>query len=421
MTRIAAIFRPPVFDLSESDRSAWLLDRLIWLTAAVYTLIRIAVFVPQPVSPVRSVRTLVIIWVVSVLAFLLLRRRQVLLGSILFTAQFWVVIVIATVNGWGLETPVLPGLVIVVLAAGLLIGWRAGLLASLVWILTLLGIAYADANQLLLVPPFRPAPVNYLLANLQMAILIVTFVYFYTAQNATALAAARRELAQRKQAEEAQRALSGQLVAVHEEERGHLARELHDEVGQALTAIKLILQVLPRLEQEQAELKLREAVQLVTELTERTHDISLDLRPAMLDDFGLVSAMLWLFERYELRTGIRVNPEFVRLEARLPAPVETTSYRIVQEALTNVARHAGVSEVTVRLLRDDGTVRIQVQDGGPCFDVDAAVTGRHRAGLVGMHERAALLGGWVKVESAPGAGTQVLGVVPLDAPPAAGP
>jgi signal transduction histidine kinase len=416
MTRIAAVFRPPVFDDPDTNRSAWLLDRLIWLTAAVYTLIRIAGFVLQPATASRSVRTLVIIWGVSALTFLLLRWRQVLLGSILFAAQFWVVIVIATVNGWGLETPVLPGLVIVVLAAGLLIGWRAGLLASLVCILTLLGIAYADANQLLLVPPSSPAPVNYLLANLQMASLIVTFVYFYTAQNATALAAARRELAQRKQAEEALRALSGQLVAVHEEERGHLARELHDEVGQALTALKLILQVLPRLEPEPAQLKLREAVQLVTELTERTHDISLDLRPAMLDDFGLVSALLWFFERYELRTGIRVNPEFVRFEGRLSPSVETTSYRIVQEALTNVARHAGVSQVTVRLLCNQEVVRIQVEDAGPGFDVAAALTRRHRAGLAGMHERAALLGGWVKVESEPGAGTQVLGLVPLDAP-----
>ena len=208
-------------------------------------------------------------------------------------------------------------------------------------------------------------------------------------------------------------ALSRRLVEVQEEERRHIARELHDEVGQALTGLKLILQALPRLAPETAAAKLRDAIHLVNELTEHTHDLALDLRPAMLDDFGLVSALLWLFDRYQFRTGIRVAPEFVNLEQRLPPDVETTGYRIVQEALTNVARYAGVAEVVVRLLRGPTTLRIQVQDAGSGFDVTAALAGRKRAGLAGMHERAALLGGWVRVESAPSAGTQVMGVLPL--------
>jgi signal transduction histidine kinase len=217
-------------------------------------------------------------------------------------------------------------------------------------------------------------------------------------------------------ARESLQALSRRLVEVQEEERRHMARELHDEVGQALTGLKLILQVLPRLAPETATAKMSEAVQLVNELTEHTHDLALDLRPAMLDDFGLVSALLWLFDRYQFRTGIRVTPEFVNLEQRLPPNVETTGYRIVQEALTNVARYAGVAEVIVRLLRGPTTLRIQVQDAGAGFDVAAALAGGKRAGLAGMHERAALLGGWVKVDSAPSAGTQVMGVLPLSTP-----
>jgi GAF domain-containing protein len=208
-------------------------------------------------------------------------------------------------------------------------------------------------------------------------------------------------------------ALSHRLVEVQEAERRHIARELHDEIGQTLTGLKLVLQVVPRLPPEAARTKLQDAVGLVNELMERAHDLSLDLRPAMLDDFGLPSALLWLFERFQKQTGVAVASEFVRLEERLPAEVETTAYRIVQEALTNVARHAKVPEVSVRLLADESTLRIQVQDVGPGFDVNAALAAGKRAGLAGMQERASLLGGWVKIDSAPGTGTQVIAVLPF--------
>jgi PAS domain S-box-containing protein len=208
-------------------------------------------------------------------------------------------------------------------------------------------------------------------------------------------------------------ALSHRLVDAQESERRALARELHDEVGQALTGLKLLLSAVRGQPPEASAPRLTEALDLVSGLMGRVHDLSLDLRPAMLDDLGLPAALAWLFERYTSQTGVRVTYTFRRLDDRLPPEVETTTYRIVQEALTNVARHAVVDSVRVRLMVEAEALRLQVQDEGRGFDVSAALASGARAGLAGMRERAALLGGALQIDSLPGAGTLVLAVLPL--------
>ena len=423
LAHLRRITAPPVFVGDEDQtRLAGLLNTVLLTYAlALLALMVGALINPLPWPLLPATLAAIVSNFISILGLqALMRRGRTSLAGLLLALIMSAAITFVLAEAGSIRVPAAALYVVALVVAGLISGPRAMLAVLSLNSLSVLGLIVAERAGALPAPDRTVGSTQWITFTVTFG---VTATLIYLAQRALnqALARTRQELAVRRQAEAALQTLSGQLVAVHEEERGHLARELHDEVGQALTALKLMLQVLPRLEPEAAQLKLREAVQVVTELTERTHDISLDLRPAMLDDFGLVSALLWLFERYELRTGIRVNPEFVRLEARLPTPVETTSYRIVQEALTNVARHAGVNEVTVRLLCDQGAVRIQVQDAGPGFNVAAALAGGQRAGLAGMHERAALLGGWVKVESAPGTGTQVLGLVPLDAAPAAGP
>jgi PAS domain S-box-containing protein len=209
-------------------------------------------------------------------------------------------------------------------------------------------------------------------------------------------------------------ALSRRLVEVQEAERRHIARELHDEVGQALTGLKLLLEVTLRLPAETIPPRLDEALQLVDELMNQVHDLSLDLRPGILDDLGLLPALLWLIERYTARTGVHVFFEQQHLKQRFPPEVETTAYRIVQEALTNIARHAGVDEAAVRLRADPSTLYLLVQDAGPGFDLPAVLARGQTVGLVNMQERAALLGGWLKIDSASGSGTQVSAVLPLE-------
>ncbi|MFH1008232.1 MAG: GAF domain-containing protein [Candidatus Latescibacterota bacterium] len=206
------------------------------------------------------------------------------------------------------------------------------------------------------------------------------------------------------------RALSNRLVEVQEVERRHLARELHDEIGQVLTGLKLALEMSGRI----AEDAIRdEPLSLVNQLLRQVRDLSLDLRPAMLDDLGLLPALLWQFERYTAQTHIRVRFNHSGLEKRrFAGQWETASYRIVQEALTNVARHAEVDEVAVRVWTTHDALCMDVQDQGTGFDPEATLSGAS-GGLIGMRERVVLLGGHLKVASTPGAGTHLAAVLPL--------
>jgi PAS domain S-box-containing protein len=208
-------------------------------------------------------------------------------------------------------------------------------------------------------------------------------------------------------------ALSRRLLEVQELERRHLARELHDEIGQALTGLKLTLEMRTRLQGDQLHASLAEAQTLVCDLTARVRDLSLRLRPTMLDDLGLRPTLLWHFERYTAQTQVRVVFEQSGLERRFPPEVETAAYRIVQEALTNVARHAGTGEVTVRLWLDQDLLCLQIEDPGVGFDLDAVPNAGASTGLSGMQERAELLGGHLTVESGRGVGTRVTAELPI--------
>ncbi|HUI28037.1 MAG TPA: PAS domain S-box protein [Candidatus Kryptonia bacterium] len=201
--------------------------------------------------------------------------------------------------------------------------------------------------------------------------------------------------------------LSRRLMEVQEAERRHLARELHDEIGQYLTGVSLILGDLERRSLDTAQVPLRDAHKLVDDLIVRVRDLSLDLRPAMLDDLGLLPALLWLFERFSKQTNLDVDFHHIGLDRRFPHDVETAAYRIVQEALTNVARHAGVSRVLVRVSADHDRLSVVIADQGKGFDAEAVLATAATSGLSGMRERATLAGGRLRVESGLEAGTRV--------------
>ena len=226
-----------------------------------------------------------------------------------------------------------------------------------------------------------------------------------------------QDISDRKRAEddlrasrERLRSLAAYLQSVREEERTSIARELHDEIGQVLTGLKLSLEM--ALLPSQDDGSLREALALTNELIGKVRELSLDLRPAMLDDLGLLAALRWHFEHFTRRAGLRVDFKHAGLEGRrFDREIETAAYRIVQEALTNVARHAGIGDVQVRVRADDVTLTVRVTDRGIGFDPSArsAPTG----GLPGMHERAAILGGYLEVRSSPGGGTTLMAELPL--------
>jgi signal transduction histidine kinase len=208
-----------------------------------------------------------------------------------------------------------------------------------------------------------------------------------------------------------QRDVLHRVVEAQESERRRLARELHDETGQALTSILLGLKAVEDAATDAAK---HEAVGEVRERVRSTlqdvRQLAVELRPSALDDFGLVPALRRLIETFDESTGIRVDFE-AALDERLPPDVETALYRIVQECLTNIVKHARASQVSIVVARKPRSVTAVIEDDGVGFDVGAVRDGG--LGLVGMRERIGLLGGRLAVESSPDAGTTCFVEVPL--------
>lgn len=224
------------------------------------------------------------------------------------------------------------------------------------------------------------------------------------------------------------RTLSVQIVQAQEEERRRLARELHDEIGQALTAITLdlgmLVQLIPKSD-ERLQRALEDAQTLSQNALEEVRRLSVELRPAILDDLGLVPALRWTLDRYMERTGVQGRFEVIGLEGRLPGEIETVCYRAVQEALTNVARHASARSiaVTLELERNGRMVHLTISDDGVGFDVNQALRRAQvggSLGLLGLRERVELLGGHLDIRSRPGRGTTVEVRLPVSAQAAIG-
>ncbi|MGB9632197.1 MAG: GAF domain-containing protein [Chloroflexaceae bacterium] len=207
-------------------------------------------------------------------------------------------------------------------------------------------------------------------------------------------------------------ALSERLVAVQEAERAHLARELHDEIGQMLTGLSLALTVGPRTSPETLRERMTQAQRQVNQLTAQVRALSLNLRPAMLDDLGLLPALFWFTRRYTDQTGIQVQLQHAGLDRPIPQAVASTAYRVVQEALTNVARHAGVDHARAQVWATDDMLAVQVVDEGRGFEADE-LPASDSLGLAGMAERVRLAGGTLTIETAPNAGTRILAELPL--------
>ena len=225
---------------------------------------------------------------------------------------------------------------------------------------------------------------------------------------------------QLRRGEERLRLLSRRLVEGQEAERRRIARELHDEIGQSLTGLKLTLQALHRsCDGPEMKLPLQEALETVDRILRQTRDLSLSLRPSLLDDLGLVPALRWYVDRVAQQAGFVAHFAADPFETRLPPAVETACFRVAQEALTNVVRHAQARRVYVEVRRRDGELSLVVRDDGVGFDVEAALEGVAHGvslGLLSMQERVRLIGGRLEIESVIGKGAEVRAVFPIPSP-----
>jgi PAS domain S-box-containing protein len=231
-----------------------------------------------------------------------------------------------------------------------------------------------------------------------------------------------RDITERKRAQQALLTYSRRLLAAQEAERGRIARELHDQIGQMLTALKLNLHAIQSARNEgEASLLIENNLKMLDEALEQVRDLSVDLRPLLLDDLGLVTALRWYVDHQAQLTGLhaKFTSDSLDSDLRFSAELETACFRIAQEALTNVTRHAHAKHVTVRLSRSRDYLILLIEDDGAGFDIEA-LRGHALAsatlGLQGMEERAHAVGGRIKIDSATDKGTQVFVELPIAMP-----
>ena len=205
------------------------------------------------------------------------------------------------------------------------------------------------------------------------------------------------------------RSLAARLHAAREEERTRLAREIHDELGQVLTAIKIdfaaLLRALPT-DEEPVTQRSQSILRLLDEAIQSIQRIATELRPAILDDLGLGAALEWIAEDFQTRTGTNVEVSLPDPDIDIDRAGATALFRIVQEALTNVARHAAATQVDVRLVKENGDLILEVRDNGKGVS-EEELSARTSLGILGMRERALLLGGTLTISGTPGNGTTV--------------
>jgi signal transduction histidine kinase len=215
-----------------------------------------------------------------------------------------------------------------------------------------------------------------------------------------------------RESEDKLRRLAAHLISVREEERAHIAREIHDELGQVLTGLKMeVTWLAKRLHDKPLVEKTDSMCKLIDSTVQTVRKIATGLRPEMLDDMGLVAAIGWQAKDFQKRTGVRCRVKLPPETTKLDIDVSTAAFRIFQEILTNVARHSRATRVDIDLNVTEDQVSLEVQDNGVGI-ADSDLNGRKSLGLLGMHERALLFGGEVNISGAPGHGTRVAVSIP---------
>ncbi|WP_442950978.1 PAS domain-containing sensor histidine kinase [Paenibacillus sp. GSMTC-2017] len=221
--------------------------------------------------------------------------------------------------------------------------------------------------------------------------------------------AIRHEVTQLKETEEELQFMVSQMMQVQEEERRRFSRDLHDGIGQSLFSLKISLE---RLMQDGGDVRLEAFGEQISQLMTEVREMAWELRPSVLDDLGIVPALRTYFENFERHYGIRIRFH-CNLKKRLPLLVETTIYRVVQEALTNIGKYADVSEASVALQDRDTNVEVVIEDKGIGFKRKETSQG---VGLFSMEERARVVSGELRIHSERGVGTTVKLYLPIESP-----
>jgi PAS domain S-box-containing protein len=236
----------------------------------------------------------------------------------------------------------------------------------------------------------------------------------------TALLAAKKNLekkvkqrtARLKRANKQLGVYAAEIIQAHENERKEVALELHDQIGQSLTYLKMIMTRISQSSTPESLPSITEAQRTISELINQVRQMALDLRPSMLDDLGLLPTLIWHLGRYTDQTKIKVDFKHSGLDKRFSPEISITVYRIVQESLTNIARHANVDQASLSVWADNKSIHTTIKDSGSGFNL-SDVPKFKSTGLRGMRDRALLLGGDLRIDSSPNDGTLITAEIPF--------
>ncbi|MBI4515011.1 MAG: sensor histidine kinase [Deltaproteobacteria bacterium] len=363
------------------------------------------------------------------------QRRQVLTGAWVWFDIAANLLPMAMAAHWsgGVYSPLIPIFVIKIASYGLIYGVDVGFQSLAATLLIALGLVAVEQLELVAVVPVEAVP---LLVRQRLTLVFEGLIFGVTIgggfrffrilqdrEQRLAVAAEEKDSLYRQslQQQEHLRRLSQSMMQVSERTLRRVARELHDDLGQALTAVKMELGLIERelTAESPARAHVRESREQIGGVLQNVRNLAQLLRPAVLDDLGLVPAIRSYITRFSERTQIAIALEAPPAETRLPRPIEVALYRVLQEALTNVARHAAARHVSVRLQVDSEAAALVVHDDGRGFDVSAILQNPppdHGMGLLGMRERVAIYRGTFTIDSSDRSGTEVALTIPLTAP-----
>lgn len=402
-----------------------------WLEGAAAWMILYLYYLPHTVG-VAPLHLTFLIYGVANLALYFQHRRQSMTTSLVWLDIAANLFPMAIAAYWseGVYSPLLPIFVVKIASYGLIYSADVGVLSLLTSAVLALGLALVDRVGWFPTPPAEAVPMISRM-RIALAFKVLTFgIMIGGSLRFFAILQQRdgrlEELVREKDRlyqeslrhQQNLRELSRNMMQTSETTMRHLVRELHDDLGQALTAVRMDLGMIDRDLPADAPLRerVKEARDQIGAVLQSVRSLSQLLRPPVLDDLGLVPAMQWYADRFRERSGIALTLDAHVGPERLPQPIEVAIYRVFQEALTNVSRHAEARHVGATLASRDGTVSLVITDDGHGFDPDAsdAPTAADRGiGVLGMRERVATYGGDFQLESAPGKGTVVRLAIPL--------
>jgi signal transduction histidine kinase len=404
--QIFDVLRPPVFATEEQTQRALAFWRVGWGILLINTPQAILLMIELPATIPRRMVTALFLWVLIIPLLVVNKRGRTRFAS---WCLLLALVALITARAWsldGLAAPVAPFFVIFVVIGGLLLGQRGGAVIALACIAGSVLLTVGSEQHWLPLSQREFTP--------RVLLLYVVLFVGLTLVLENMIASTFRQNLERLES------LSQRLVDLQESERKHIARELHDHIGQTLTAAKILVQMLQRDATSDIDgRRLGEATSLIDTCLHEVRSLSLGLRPPLLDDFGLAAALRWLTSH-----DANVSVEFRQNNARprYAGAIETACFRVAQEALNNALKHANAQHVVVELEEARDRLLLRVRDDGTGFDAVAARTHALQGaslGLIGMAERVTMVGGSIEWRRPSDGGTEVEAAFPLDAAGAA--